>query len=284
MNPINIGILIPIAQALLIGAFAWSLLNCLREEETLTGAFEGLVVGLLALAFYRQGADVLSGVSKSLVEFMTRNGGGVGIKERLLAALAANHQDTQAIANGSGVSPIAAFKTGLWGALVTISQFAFICMEGVIELAQRVFWQLLLILFPIAAGLYPVLPGMMMSLVLYAVELSLWIPILYIINFAAGATISSDEIANSALGLGVVITELLTVFLILNVPSVTHRFMRGAFDHLLGVGGPAWGFGKRAGGYGYNKGEKYIRDGVAHGAATAAAGARGLGDGLGSKS
>ena len=256
MNASVSGVLIPVGQTLLFGAFGWSLIQSLRSDESLAEAFEALALGFLALLFYRQGAEVLLTLSQSLMSHLERHGGGVSVMNRLHDMMRANQQDPKMLENFMAHNPILMFKNGIWGILISISQFVFVCVEGVLELAQKVLWQLILILFPIAAGLFPIFPVMMKRLALYAVELSLWLPVLYLVNLASGAVLSTQEVSGTTFGLGVIIAELLTIVLILYIPSVTHRFMSGAFDHLLGSGGPAIQYGKRAlglGGYGIQK-------------------------------
>jgi len=238
VTPDQVGILIPFGQALLVGSFAFVLIQCLRDDEELSVAFEGLALGLIWIVFYRTGAQILSNLSESMTAFLERHGGGASLMGQLSTALKTAQEDKRV--SQEALSYINALKGGVWGVLISISQFLFICAEGVFRLAQKVFWQLLLVLFPIAAGLFPVFPSMLKSLVLYAVELSLWMPVLYLINYCAALAASSPEIAQSPFGLGVVITQILAIFLIINVPSVTHRFMSGAYNHLLGAGGSAY--------------------------------------------
>jgi hypothetical protein len=263
MNPsitssIN-SVLIPVGQTLLFGAFGWTLVQSLRTEDSLQEAFESLALGLLALLFYRQAADVLLILSQSLMSLLERHGGGVSVMSRLHDMMRANHQDPKMLEDFMAHNPILMFKNGIWGVLISISQFVFVCAEAVLELAQKVLWQLILILFPVAAGLFPIFPVMMKRMALYAVELSLWLPVLYLVNMASGAVLSTREVAGTTFGMGVIITELLTIILILHIPVVTHRFMSGAFDHLMGSGGPAIQYSKRAWGWGTGRIGSFFR-------------------------
>jgi hypothetical protein len=237
MSTFNVGILLPVGRILLLGAFAYILVRNLRDDEELSESIEALVVGFLALIFFREGAALLSKVSGEMVSYLEAAGGGASVMGQLTASLETAHKDTRTSQNT--LTYINTLKGGVWGTLIVISQFIFMCVEGLLIAAQKVLWNLLLTLTPIAAGLYPVFPSMLKSLSLYAIELSLWMPVLYLINHAAGTAISSPEVAQAPFGLGVVITELLVIVLLLYVPSVTHRFMSGAFNHLLGAGSPA---------------------------------------------
>ena len=237
MQGVDTSILVPVGRVLLIGSFGYCLIQALRNEEELQESFEGLVVGLLALLFFRQGAALLDSLSSSLVGFLESRGGEAKMIAQIKGLYTSVNTDPALKSDSSGVWP--ALKLGIWSVLVTITQFLFICVDGVLMLAKKVLWQLLLVLFPLAAGVFPIFPAMMKNLSLYAVELSLWGPVLYLVDYAAAAAIRDPEVANHPLGLGVVVAQILTIALIIAVPAVTHRFMSGAFGAVLGAGASA---------------------------------------------
>lgn len=237
MTLFDVAVFLPAGQVLLMGSFAYGLIKTMREDEDFSSVIETSLLAVLALTFYRDGAELVSRISGEFLALLKRVGGNADLMTQLAVALESAMQE-------QSKSPtlqmfVTSIKGGVWGTLMLVSQFLFMVVEGVFRLSQQVFWNLILVLFPLAAGLFPAFPFLLKSLIIYAIELSLWLPVLTLINYCAGLAAASPEVSQAPFGIGVAITQILVVVMILNVPFLTHRIMTGALSHLLGSGAPA---------------------------------------------
>jgi hypothetical protein len=231
----------PWGRALLIGSFSLALVQAIRHEEELSDAFEGLAIGLVALVFYRDGGALLGSLSKELQSYLHRVGDGVDLKQYLLGLIqqsAATPVGGKPVTGGVNLPALTeqVWRMGVWGVLTTIVDWLFLLAQVLLEAAHAVLWKLLLLLYPLSCGVYPLSPRMLGNLSLYAVELSLWLPILLLIQIATSEVARGSIGSSGGLGLQVVAIELMATLLILSVPAVTHRFLSGAFSGDLGTG------------------------------------------------
>jgi hypothetical protein len=113
--------------------------------------------------------------------------------------------------------------------MTALVEGVFLIVSFVLECAQEVLWKLLLLLFPLAAGVYPVFPRMMTNLAVYAVELSFWFPMLCLVELATGSVARKHMVQAGSWGLYVVAVQIIAIILIVLIPSITHRFLSGAF-------------------------------------------------------
>lgn len=232
-NTLNPEFFTPVGRALLIGSFAYCLIQSMRGNFELPVAFERLAIGFLALLFFKAGGSMLLEISKDLSGAVHKMGHEEDVKTIILEALR-NAAAEPTASGGRTVFNIPAaveqvWRTGVWGLTASLVELAFMLADLVLECAREVFWRLLLVLFPIACGLFPVFPRMMSNLALYAVELALWIPFLSLIKIATGSVAGHYLLKSGSWGLYVIAIELLSIALILMIPSLTHRFLSGAF-------------------------------------------------------
>ena len=227
-------LLVPTGKALLLGAFGVQLVHATRGSSSLSGAFEKLTVGFLALVFFQSGARGLDGLSNALTESIHRVANSEDLKAFVLEAFSQAAKESDA----SGVAPSLvnipalveqAWRTGVWGVMNAIIEGLFLIVSFILESAREVLWQLLLVLFPIAAGLYPVFPRLAGNLGIYAIELSLWNPTLALVEGVTAKVARGHLTESGSWGLTLIGVEVVACLLILSIPAVTHRFMSGAF-------------------------------------------------------
>jgi len=230
----------PWGRTLLVGSFCLALMNTIREEEDLSAPFESLIIGVLALTFYPQCAAILKSLSTEIQSYLAQASSSVDLNEFVLDLLkrsAAAPSDGKPVSGGVNLPALAeqVWKVGVWGVLTSIVQWVFLLAQFLLESGYAVLWKILVLLFPLACGVYPVLPRMLGNLAVYAVELSLWMPILMLIKLATSEVARTSVGAAGGVGLQVVAVEVMAVLLMLSVPTVTHKFMSGAFSGDFGT-------------------------------------------------
>ncbi len=249
LGALPMDLLMPWSKSLLMGAFGWTLIQSIRGEESLSVPFERLALGVLAFTFYPEASARLQGLSTELSVLLRHAGGSADLKTLVLSAL----QDSAQAPLPSGQSTLLnlpslteqVLRTGIWGALTMIVQWIFLLASLLLETAHDVFWKLLIFLFPMGCGLFPIFPRMLTNLALYAIELCLWMPILILIEritSEVGRTLLTRE---GSWGLPLIAVELVAVFLILSVPTTAHRFLSGAFAGDMGSQGSLIQTGRR---------------------------------------
>lgn len=226
-------LLVPVGKTLLLGTFAHCLVRSMRGTFDLHLAFERLILAFLALSFFKSGGSVLLSVSSELSDAIQRLSDRSDLKKIILEAFKNASKDSV----GDGGNPFLtipavleqAWRSGVWGVLSAVVDWLFLIVSFLLESAREVFWALLLFLFPISCGVYPIFPRLMTNLTLYGIELALWFPVLAIVEIATGIVARSAMEKTWSFGIYVVAVELLTIILILLIPSVTHKFLSGAF-------------------------------------------------------
>jgi hypothetical protein len=227
-------LLVPAGKALLLGAFGVQLVQVTRGSASLSGAFEKFAIGFLALVFFQSIARGLDGFSVALTESIQRVANSNELTAVVLEAFTRAAQEKDA--SGEAPWPVnvpalveQAWRTGVWGVMNAIIEGLFLIVSFILESAREVLWHLLLVLFPIAAGLYPVFPRMAANLGLYAIELSLWQPTLALVEGVTAQVARQHLTESGSLGLTLIGVEVVACLLILSIPAVTRRFMSGAF-------------------------------------------------------
>jgi hypothetical protein len=227
-------LLIPVGRTLLLGSFGVTLINAMRGKHDLALPFERLVLAFLALTFFDIGAFQLEAMGDLLTAMILK----LGQKDDLRALLTDAFKQAAASPTADGGSTSfnlpavieQAWRTGVWGVMTATVEGTFLVVSFVLECMQEVLWKLLLFLFPIAAGMLPVFPRMLSNLVIYAVELTLWFPMLCLIEFVTGTVAKEHLTQSGSLGLFIVGVEIVAILLILLIPTVTHRFLSGAIS------------------------------------------------------
>ena len=228
-------LLVPAGKVLLLGSFGISLIQSTRGESSLSGAFERLTVGFFALLYFQVTARGLEGISNSLTEAISRVAGAEDLKAFVLEAFKKASQEPDASGRTPALGNIPAlleqaWRTGIWGAATALVEGLFLVVSFILESAREVLWELLLVLFPMAAGVYPIFPRMAGNLGLYAIELSLWSPILVLIEGVTAKVARRHLVQAGSWGLTLLAVEIVACLLILSIPAVTHRLMSGAFS------------------------------------------------------
>lgn len=226
-------LLIPTGQTLLLGAFAYSLIQSMRGRLQLQVTFERLAVGMLALSVFPKAAQGLDGLSTKLTLLIEQLGRD-DLRDFLLEAFkkAGDSPTSSGQATVFNVPAVLeqAWRVGVWGAMNALVEGTFLIVSFVLECAKEVLWTLLLFLFPLSCGVFPVFPRLMTNLALYAVELSLWFPMLSLVERVTGLVARKHVIQDGSWGLYLVAVQVVAILLILLIPSVTHRFLSGAFS------------------------------------------------------
>ena len=224
-------VMLPWAKALITASFGISVIQSMRGNHDLGVAVERLIIGFLALTFFKVGATGLLAVSNELALYVGKLGDPDGLKVLILDAF---QKASEIPGPHAGIGPNVpgileqAWRTGVWGIMTSFTEWAFMLSSFLLETAREVFWNLLLFLFPLACGVYPSFPRILGNLTLYAVELSLWFPMLALVEISTGAVAKTYLTQSGGWGLYIVAVELIAIFLTMAIPMTTHRFLSGA--------------------------------------------------------
>ncbi len=229
---LNPSLLLPTARALLLAAFGARIILGLRKGDVRT-AFERFALGFLCLVFFEQGFATLQTLSSALATWIEHLGDPNGLKAALLSAYEEASNQTGDSHGASMISRMSEWRlqllrTGIWGVAKGISELAFLAVAVMLENAQAVLWKILAFIFPVLAAVVPIAPGILMGAVLFAVELSLWVPVLRLVQVASSAVAQVAHEDTGTLGISIIATELVAVFLYLSIPMFTHRLLSGA--------------------------------------------------------
>ena len=233
----SINLLQPVGRILLLGTIGYAIYRVIEGEYEFEEAIQGAVVGFLGLWFYQDGFAVLGSVSEQLINFFGDHMDRRSMSDQLLAAIqkSAGVQSGGLPSTGEMFSQL--WRAGVWGVVSSVIELIFLISDYIIVVSQKVLSKQVILFFPIACGLYPVFPGIFSNLALYAVELSLWRPMLVIIHEIT-AMVSQDYLANDPThGLQIVAVELVAIYLIFSIPRTTHGVMNGALSGDLGTSG-----------------------------------------------
>lgn len=232
----NPGLLVPLGKLLLCGTFGVTLVQSMRGKLDLSLCFERLVLGFVALTFYSEGALTFEKVGNEMVAMISSVGGQADLRALIQELYQKTSQVPSSDGNGSGSSlnvPVLleqAWRTGVWGVMTALVEGVFLIASFVLECAREVFWQLLLFLFPLACGFHPLMPRILTQIALHALELTLWLPMLCLVEKVTGSVARNHLFQEGSLGLYLVAVQVVGIGLILSIPLVTHRFLGGAFS------------------------------------------------------
>lgn len=224
---------VPAGQLLLLASFGAQLLLLHRRSEPLTTAFERFAVGVLGICFFSSALSELRGLSDSLGAWVQH----LGNTDGLLQILGDAYSDSVNAPGTTGPNIVEVirqvWRTGVWAVAKSISEFFFIASGFMLIQAQKIFWNVLSFLFPLFIGFFPVAPWLLMSASLFAIELSLWVPVLYLIQIASFPVAREAHAILGSLGVPLIATEIVSICLYLSVPVFTHRLITGALhgDH-----------------------------------------------------
>ena len=222
-------------EILLYGGFGLLLFRTIQGRSDLEVPFERVVIGFIAIHYYPMASEWLTTVSALLTSAITKLGDRDDLKQFVLESIkeAANTAfDSNSSSNGAYIAGALtqALRTGVWGVMSAVVDAIFLITTFLLNSAHETLWAILLFLFPVTCGLYPVAPRLFGNLSLYAIELSLWSPMLAMIELITSQVARKQSLNTESLGLTVVAAEILAVGLILSIPAITHRFLSGAFS------------------------------------------------------
>jgi hypothetical protein len=226
--------LVPVGKLLLLAGFGLTLVRAMRGGIDLQECFERLAIGFLTLSFFEPVVRSLDGLSQELSALIRRLGDAEDLRRLVLEAFKRASEEG-AVSSGSSLPNLPAlfeqaWRTGIWGIMSQLVDWFFLIAAFLLECAHSVLWQLLLFLTPLAAGAYPFFPRVLTNLALYALELALWFPILALVEITTALVARNEMQRVGSWGLYVVACELIAILLTLMIPSVTHRFLHGAFS------------------------------------------------------
>jgi len=223
--------LIPSGKILLLGSFGGRLVLSMRKKEPLDEAFLAFAAGLFALAFYPEAMQGLSSLGEQLAQWISHLGNPDGLKQLIVESLRSAAQAPAADGSATRLNLAAlaeqALRTGVWGVVSAIADFIFLLAGFLLEVSRTVLWQITLFLFPLGCGLLPLLPGVFQGMLRTAVEITLWGPVLALIQVSTAAAARKYMLQAGSWGLYTVAVEILAVILILNVPKITHELLHG---------------------------------------------------------
>jgi hypothetical protein len=220
------------AQFLLLGAFGVALILAIRRGEGIATAFERYAVGFFAVLFYPEALKILFQLGGELDQFLSGLGDREGLNMYVARALmqSATHFGSDVAAAPLNMLQYLTqiLRTGVWGVLSSITELVFLLARFLLEVSRDALWQILFVLFPMGASLYPVFPKILGGMALLAVELCLWIPVLTIVNVTT--SLLAREYATNAddVGFYVLACELVAIILTLSIPAFVHKMLSGA--------------------------------------------------------
>lgn len=230
-------LLIPVGRMLLLGTSGYAIYQVVRGEYEFEDAIIGIVVGVVGIELFQDGFHILQSLSGSLETFLMAHLNRDSLKEQLLAAIRSSPSAAAGRLPTEGEFFGQIWRAGLWGAISSIVDLLFILADILIEASQKVFFNLILLIFPLGCGLFPLFPGILSNMVVYAIELSFWRPMIILVHQVT-SSVGRDYMANdSTQGLKIVAVEVVAVLLILSIPAVTHKVMSGALSGDFGSSG-----------------------------------------------
>lgn len=225
---------VPAGKVLLLAGIGYQFLLIARGTGSFSGAIERVVGGLVILLFFEAGADRLLELSELVRSAIARQAGSEDIKALVLESF---KTASKANSNGSLLTSInipsiveQAWRTGVWGAMSTFVDGLFLIAAFVLESAFEVIWTLVLVLFPLAAGVFPLLPTIARNMATYAVELALWRPMLELVESVAAQVARVHMQTQGEWGLSILATEVVSCILILSIPFIAHRFVSASLS------------------------------------------------------
>jgi hypothetical protein len=220
--------------------FSWALIRAVRDQERLEEPFIKLALGVLLLSSYEPIFTGLDRMSQELVVYLERLGDKTALIDFISQSMVRAGSLHQAPA-GSGVAGqvyagagnIAeylsqALRTGVWGICASVVEFLFLIVRYLLSIGREVLWELILVFMPLMIGLLPATHRLGTAMALCAVELSLWQPVLTVIDIVTSRVARARTLQSGDLGLTVVAVELLAVVLALAIVPLCHQLISGS--------------------------------------------------------
>jgi hypothetical protein len=231
------GILNGSAYSLLLASFGIALLLSMRRGSGLVLCFEKLALGYVLILFHGPALELLQEVGKSLEAFLLSKGtGSVSDLDKFIGASLADAASKDR--SGSAMGYLNNFltytaqivRTGVWGVLASCAELLFLLARFLLEVGRDALWQILVVLFPLATAFLPIAPKLFIGMALLAVELTLWLPMLAIINIACSEVARRYMQVPADIGFYVLALEIIAVTLTFAVPVMAHKFITGSLS------------------------------------------------------
>jgi len=223
------------AEILLLASFGISLLFSIRKGEGLYISFERFIIGFLSLIFYKNILDGLFNLGKELDTYLISLGSQDDLKAFIVQSLYQASTTFQSQATSSSLSNLGnyiaqVFRTGIWGVISSITEIFFLMAYFLLEVGRDALWRILIVLFPIGAAMFPILPKILFSMLAMAVELILWLPILTIINVATSELAREYSRISYDIGFYVLALEIISIVLTFSTPIIAHKLVSGSLN------------------------------------------------------
>lgn len=223
------------AFTLLLGAYGVALVVAMRGRGGLYAASERLVCGFLAITFCAPFLSLIDGLGMDLTTFIRRLGDTEPLSDFIAQALysAANKFQTGSPMDSadnliSYLSQI--FRSGVWGILASITELIFVMAAFIVQVGKEGLWEILLILFPFGAALFPISPRPAINMALFSIELALWLPILEIINIATSRVARRYSLDAGDVGFRILALEIVAIGLTFSIGMVARKLVSGSLS------------------------------------------------------
>lgn len=229
------GILTSASFSLLLGCFGISVLSSLRQGSGLTASFEKLAFGYILIVFHAPALEVLQTLGKEL-ETLLHSKESLSELDKFVGATLLDAATKAPPGTPEGMltnllsyaSQIV--RTGVWGVLASCTELLYLLARFILEVGRDALWQVLVVLFPLAAAAVPTTARILLGMAIFALELALWLPMLAVINIACSEVARRYMQIPGDIGFYVLALEIVAVSLTLAVPMIAHKFITGSLS------------------------------------------------------
>ncbi|MCM0604479.1 MAG: hypothetical protein KA715_00140 [Xanthomonadaceae bacterium] len=229
-----------IGQSLLLAGVGYQLIQIVRGELDVLRVIETLVIAMIGIRFYPEFFSTLESISQSLTQTITHSKSGQSLNDFIVERFKEAYKPDTLDVLGQ------AWRFGVWGIVSTLVDMSFLVLSYLLTFTKEVFWEILKTLFPICAGVYPLFDSSLKNFISFAFELSLWIPLLGLIQLISGEIARRHVGDMHTLGVSIIAIELSAVTLMLGVPVFAHRLMSGSLNSDSGVSHQLYSYIKRS--------------------------------------
>jgi hypothetical protein len=241
---LNFHMTLGIGKILALGSFGIGLAMSLYDDEQLKPTFTRTAVTLLVLSGLGGILDQIWSLSEGLSQFFERLGDPGKLFDWIADAYQTSSQkaDTRPEAS-SGLAHAGASliqkgstiltqttRTGVWMVAQIAADFFFAASSKLIEVGRQIFWSLGSFLAPILIGIAPLYPRLGASAILFLLEVSLWSPVLKLMQIVSFPVILKELSNAESLGITVIAAEFISICLFLSVPALVHLLLSGGWS------------------------------------------------------
>ena len=236
---------LPVGNVLLLGATGYSLFQVIRGEAEFSDVMLSVLIGLVGVTFFESGFLLLTQVFDQITSYLASHMNRDTLSEQLVQAIRTGRANSGGALPDAGEVISQVWRSGVWGVVSSFVELLYMVADLLIEASQKVFFEMIRLIFPIAAGIFPILPRIFLNLVAYAIELCLWRPLIIVIHEVTSMVGRQYLAHDSTQGLRILSVEVVAVILILSIPAFTHKIVSGAMAGDFGAGGGMVKLGNR---------------------------------------